>query len=513
MNNARIRNGRRLTAVWVVTSLALVKFFIQMLAANHYGIFRDELYYIACSRHLAWGYVDHPPLIAFTTWFAVHVFGPSLFGLRLLPALAGALLVVMTAAISAELGGGRTAQSIAAASVIPVPVYLMLHHWLTMNAFEPLLWTGLLLAALRMVNRSDPRYWVAIGVLTGLGLENKYSMLLPLAGLLLGLLCSRQRFLLRSRWLWVGVVVALVLFLPNLLWLVQHDFPFLEFERHSRLSGSRIERAPLVFIADQAVLMNPLLMPLWLAGLAWLLVARKARDYRWLGLASLTVFVILMLLKAKNYYVGPIYPALFAAGAVALERATFRRGLWLPSCYMAAVFVAGLLLAPFSLPVLPVEQFLAYQRIAGGFNPIRIERLEPGLLPQQFADEFGWEEMVRKTAYVYASLPEAEREQTAIFANNYGEAAAIDFFGPRYGLPPAIGKHVTYWLWGPRDYSGQTVIVLGSDGRGDREVFRRVEAKEAVGSPYVRREERFHIYLCRDPRITLASLWPRLKSW
>ncbi|MDE1177857.1 MAG: glycosyltransferase family 39 protein [Edaphobacter sp.] len=513
MNNARDRGTELPWAGRAIALLALIKFLIQMLAAGRYGIFRDELYYLACAQHLQWGYVDHPPLIAFVTWFATHVFGSSLYGLRLLPALAGAGLVVITAAISRELGGGRFAQGMAAAAVIPVPVYLMMHHWLTMNAFEPLLWMGLLWAALRMVNRDEPRYWLLIGALAGVGLENKYSVLLPVAGLLLGLLCSSQRRMLRSRWLLPGVGIALLLFLPNFVWLAQHHFPFLEFERNSRLSGSRIERAPLAFIADQMVLMNPLLAPLWLGGLVWLLFSKQAKNSRWLAFAFLTVFCTLMLMKSKNYYVTPIYPVLFAAGAVAFEQVTAMRGRWLRFGYAASVFAAGALLAPFSLPVLPVEQFIAYQRHFGDFTPIRLENLHPDLLPQQFADEFGWEEMVRRTAQVYRSLPESERADTAIFGNNYGEAAAIDFFGPRYGLPPAIGKNESYWLWGPREYTGSTVIVLGSDGRGDRAVFRSVQTADTVGGPYVRSEERFNLYLCRDPKVSLYDLWPSLKAW
>jgi hypothetical protein len=498
----------------VIALLAFAKFLIQFLTAGRYGIFRDELYYLACARHLSWGYVDHPPLIAFMTWIGVHAFGTSLYGIRFLPAAAGAMLVAVMAAISKDLGGGRFAQCMAAAAVIPVPVYLMLNHWLTMNAFEPLIWMTTVWLAVRMVLRREPRYWIAIGVLAGLGLENKYSMLLVLAGLVVGLLCSRERRMLRSWWFLAGTVVALLVFLPNLIWLVQHHFPFLEFERHSRMSGSRIERSPLAFVADQIVLMNPLLAPLWLGGLAWLLSSERAENFRWLGTAFLGIFGVLLLLKGKNYYVTPIYPVLFAAGAVALEHVTEGRLRWTRSFYAGGVFIAGLLLAPFAIPVLPVQQFIVYQHAFGGFTPIRIERLAPDLLPQQFADEFGWKEMVEKTARVFNSLPQAERDETAIFANNYGEAAAIDFFGPQYGLPAAIGKHETYWLWGPRNYTGKTVIVLGSDGRGDREVVRTVKVRARVDNRYARHEERFDIYLCRDLKEgNLGSLWPALKTW
>ena len=515
MSDERYKPGVRIVCSTgaVVAMLAFAKFAIQFATAGRYGIFRDELYYLACAHHLAWGYVDQPPLIAFVTWFSAHVFGTSLFGLRLLPAVAGGLLVWVTALIARELGGGQFAQCVAGFAIIPVPVYLMLNHWLTMNAFEPLLWTTVLWLMLRLFGRNEPRYWLAIGVLLGIGLENKYSIAFLAAALVFGLLLTPERRVMKSWWFVAGMAVAFLLFLPNLLWLIHHNFPFLEFERHSRMSMSRIERGPVAFIADQMVMMNPLLAPLWLGGLAWLLSSERARKFSFLGWTFLGVFVVLLMLKAKNYYVAPAYPGLFAAGAVVLEDATKWRARWARSVYVGSVVVAGLILAPFVLPVLPVDRFVAYQRSFGGFTPVRMEKMGPGVLPQQFSDEFGWEEMVRKTGLVFNSLPDAERNGTAVFANDYGEAAAVDFFGAKYGLPKAIGKNESYWLWGPGGYTGKTVIVLGSNGDGDREHFRTVEAAGRVGNPYARANEHFDIYLCRDLSSDLRELWPKIKSW
>jgi Dolichyl-phosphate-mannose-protein mannosyltransferase len=497
----------------VVALLAFTKFAIQFATAGRYGIFRDELYYLACARHLAWGYVDHPPLIAGITWLVAHLFGTSLYALRLLPAVAGALLVWVTAAIASELGGKRFAQWLAAFAILLVPVYLMLNHWLTMNAFEPLLWMTMVWLTLRMLARSAPQYWLPIGALCGIGLENKYSMLLLAVALVFGLLLTPERRILKNRYFLAGAAVALLLFLPNLVWLIHHGFPFLEFERHSRMSGGRIARAPLAFIADQALMMNPILAPLWIGGLTWLLLSKRASTYRFLGWTFLGIFAPLLFLKAKNYYVSPAYPMLFAAGAVALEQATEQTARWARSVYMAAVFLAGLVLAPFVLPILPINDFLAYQQAFGGFTPVLMEKTAPSLLPQQFADEFGWEEMVHKTALAFNRLPNDEKRRTAIFANDYGEAAAVDFFGPRYGLPQAIGKNESFWLWGPRDYTGKTVLVLGSDGTGDREHFKTVDTVGRVDDPYSRADEHFDLYLCQDLSTDLHTLWPKLKTW
>jgi hypothetical protein len=495
-----------------VASLVFIKVMLHLATAARYGIFRDELYYIACARHLAFGYVDHPPLIALITWLTMHLFGSSLGALRLLPALAGGMLVWVTARMARELGGGGFAQVLAGLAILPVPIYLILNHWLTMNAFEPLLWALTLWAALRMVARNDARLWLAIGALIGVGLENKYSMAFLAGALVLGLLLTPERRLLKTWWFAAGVGIAVVLFLPNLLWLARHGFPFLEFERHSRMSGSRIVRGPVAFLADQVVMMNPVLAPLWIAGLVWFFRSAVAKRYRFAGWTALLVIALLLGMQAKNYYVSPVYPILFASGAIALERACHERFRWAGPVYVGVVVVSGLVLAPLVMPVLPVDRLLAYQKAWHGFTPVVFE-VEPGGLPQYFSDEFGWENMARQTAVAFHALSPEEQKTTALFANDYGQAAAIDFFGPRYGLPASVSGAETFWLWGPRQYTGSTVIVLGSNGRGDREHFRTVEPAGLVDDPRSRHDEQFQIFLCRGLSPDLQTLWPKLKKW
>ena len=496
----------------VVVLLALVKFGLQFATAGRYGIFSDELYNLACARHLAAGYVDQPPLIALMVWVSVHLFGPSLFSLRFFPAVAGGLLVWVTAQIARELGGGRFAQGLAAFAIIPVPIYLMLDHWATMNAFEPLLWMIVVWLAARMVRTQDLRLWAPIGLICGIGMENKYTMLLPIGGLAVSLMLTPQRKVFKSWWLLGGLALGAVAILPNLIWLIEHHFPPLEYERNARSNAFQLMRPPLVFIADQMMIMNPLLAPLWLSGLAWLIFAKAARQVHFLGWLFLSIFLVLLIIRAKNYYVVPAYSVLFAAGAVAFEAWSASRR-WTRGLYAGAVLVAGLFLAPFVLPVLPIEGFVAYQRAFGDFRPVIIERTAPGPLPQQFAAEFGWEQMVAETAKVFHSLPADEQKTTAIFANDYSEAGAIDLFGPKYGLPLAISKDDSYWLWGPRDYTGKTVIVLGSDGEGDRQHFRQVIAAGRAQTTFSRTDEQFDIFLCRDLTTDLRLLWPSLKKW
>lgn len=518
--NARFTSGPA-----IVFYLAILKLFIQLLTATRYGIFRDELYYLACAEHLDWGYVDQPPLIAFIAWFARHIFGESLIGLRLLPAVAGAALVWLTGAVTREMGGGRFAQAVAALAVIVVPIFLLMNHWLTMNAFEPLIWLAAVWCVLRAINRNQPRYWLWFGVLSGLGMENKYTVAFFVMGVVAGLLLTPERRFLKSRWIWIGALVSLLIFLPNLIWLVRHDFPFLELMHNIRASGRDVVRSPLAFIADQALITNPILFPLWAGGVLWLFFGRHGPNaanqhrYRILGWTYVVMLVVLIALKSKNYYLAPIYPMLFAAGAVGFEAFTRadapsrRRFLfWLRPVYVVLIVVAGAVLLPTVLPVLPVETYIRYQK-ALGFEPPKTENQNTGPLPQYFADEFGWEDLTREVARVYLSLSPEERARTAIFANSYGQAGAIDFFGPKYGLPKSISNHQSYWLWGPRDYTGEIVIVLGSDGEGDREHFETVEAVGHVAHPYSRRDEHYDIFLCRGLHQNLKEIWPSIKKW
>jgi hypothetical protein len=492
-----------------VLALVATKLIFHLLTANRYGIFRDELYYLACGEHLDWGYVDQPPLIALLAWIARHLFGDWLIGLRLIPALAGAATVWLTGKLTRELGGGTLSQILAALSVICVPIYLILHHWLTMNAIEPLLWMACVWCVVRAINRNQPRYWIWFGLWAGIAMETKYTIAFFVIALVIALLLTHGRRFLITKGFLLGAAIAFLIFLPNLIWLVRHDFPFLELMRNIRQTHRDVVRGPVGFVLDQAQIMNPVLFPLWLGGLIWLFVERQ---FRVLGVLYLVLLMILIALRGKNYYLAPIYPMLFAAGAVALESITSSRVKWSRIVYALLMIGSIIALAPTVSPILSPEGAIAYQKRLG-FEPPKAENQRTGPLPQYFSDEFGWREMAEATARVYKSLSPDGQARTAIFANNYGEAGAIDFFGPRLGLPKAICNHQSYWLWGPRDYDGSIVIVLGSDGTGDREHFQSVEAAGRVEHPYSRRDEHFDIFLCRGFTGDLRQGWARIKKY
>ena len=493
-------------------SIAAADLLFHLLIANRYGIFRDELYYLACSEHLGAGYVDQPPVIAFIAWIARHLFGDSLIGLRFLPALAGAATVWLTGKLARELGGRVFAQAVAALAVFAAPIFLLMHHWLTMNAFEPLIWLACAWCIVRAINRNEPRSWLWFGILIGLGMENKYSTAFFVFAVIGAVLVTSQRRFVASKWIWIGALCSLLIFLPNLVWLFRHDFPFLELMHNIRSTHRDVVRGPVAFIADQAMLMNPILFPLWAGAFAWFCFSEQGKRFRILGWIYALLLVAFIGLKGKNYYLSAAYPMLFAAGAVAFENLTRQRARRSRPIYLVAIVLVTCLLAPLSVPVLSAENYIRYQK-ALGFEPPKAENQPTGPLPQHFADEFGWEEMAREVGRIYNALPPEQRAKTAIFANSYGQAGAIDFFGKKYGLPKAISNHQSYWLWGPRDYTGESVIVLGSDGTGDREHFATVEAVGRTDHPYSRRDEHFDIFLCRDLNTSLNALWPKAKKW
>jgi hypothetical protein len=496
-----------------VSIIALVKLVVHLYAGRQYGYFVDELYYLACAQHLDWGYVDQPPLIAIVAKAVRLTLGDSLPAIRLLPAIAGAATVVLTGALARELGGGRLAQALAALCELLAPGVLAFNHFFTMNAFEPLFWMGCAYLVIRIVRTGNGKLWLWFGALAGLGLENKHSMLIFGSGVVLGLVLTRERRWLRSPWLWAGGAIAFLLFLPNLWWNIQHRFPFVELQRNIHRSGRDVALSPLAFLGEETLAMLPLALPVWLAGLWYLLLDREGKQFRLLGWASLATAGIIMAMNPRVYYLFPAFPLLFAGGAVLWERwLRAPRVRWVGPVYAALMTLMGALLAPTLIPLLPPETYIRYAEATHLQQP-RIERHKLGPLPQLFADQFGWEEMAATVAGVYNALPPDIRPKTAVFGQNYGQAGAIDFFGPKYGLPPAISAHQSYFLWGPRGYTGESTIILDDRQKRLEELFRDVRKVARVSHPYSMPYQHFDVFYCQGIKIPLRELWPAIKNW
>lgn len=493
----------------LLAALAGFKLVLHLLLANRYGYFRDELYFLDCGRHLAFGYVDHAPFIGLVSRAALAL-GGSMLALRVFPALAGAALVAIVMLMAWRLGGGAYAQALAGIAVIAAPVFLAVHGILNMNAFEPVFWMGAAYVLIRILQTGDGRRWLALGALIGLGLENKHSTAFFAAAVAAALVLSPERRWLRTRWPWIAAALALALFLPNLVWQVQHDFPTLEGLRNVRRTGKNVVLGPMAFVGQQVLMIHPVLAPLWLGGLAWLFRGAGGR-YRLLGWTYLAFFALLFALRGKNYYLAPIYPMLLAAGAVGFEaKAGPRRGL--KAAVVAIVVLASAAFAPMTLPLLEPERYVAYEK-ALGFAPPRTEVGHRGPLPQHFGDRFGWPEMVGEVARIYHALPPEDRARAAIFANNYGEAGAVNLFGPRYGLPPAVSAHQNHFFWGPRGNTGEVLIVLQDDRETLETICASVEEAGVHFHPWGMAEENNPIFICRGLRPPLPEMWPRLKKW
>jgi hypothetical protein len=447
----------------IVLYIAVAKLIVQLLTAPRYGFNVDELYFLACSEHLDWGYVDQPPLIALIALVARHSLGESLLALRFIPALAGALLLWLTGCITREIGGGRFAQGLSAIAVLVSPAYLFVHHLLTMNAFEPALWAGCVYFAVRGIGRDAPVNWLWAGALAGLGLENKYTIAMLLLGLLVGLIFTSARKWLGVWQFWAAGALAMLIFAPNLIWEIVHHFPFLEWQRYIR-ANPRVQTFNFSvsdFLLDQVLLTLPV-FALWIIGLWFFLVSAQGKRFRFLGVAILVVLGI-CLRSGKPYYAIPIYAIAFTGGAIAVEGFTnVSNRRWLRSIFVIIIVAIGAILAPCFIPILPIERFVQYQRSLHLPLPIRSEFYESqSELPGYLAWEFGWDEMVAAVAQVYKALPEEEQSKTGIIAAGYGEAGAIDLLGKKYGLPKAISGQLAYYDFGPRNYTGEVMILVG----------------------------------------------------
>ncbi len=495
--------------------LAGFKLVLHLLLANRYGYFRDEMYFLDCGRHLAFGYVDHAPFIALVSRAALAM-GGSLFALRVFPAVAGAMLVALAMLIAWRLGGDAFAQAVAGVTVLAAPVYQAVHGLLSMNAFEPVFWMGAVYVLIRIIQTGDGRRWIVLGLLLGLGLENKHSTAFFGIAVAVALVLSPERKALRTRWPWLAAALALAIFLPNLVWQVQYGFPTVEGLSNVRGTGKNVVLGPVAFVGQQILMLHPVLLPIWLGGLAWLFFGARGK-YRLLGSTFVVFFVLLFGLKGKNYYLAPIYPMLLAAGGVALESALQRNRVtrdrrWRKAAVLVLIVVASAITAPMALPILPPAQYVAYER-ALGFAPPKTEVGHRGPLPQHFGDRFGWPELVAEVARIYHALPAEERARAAIFANNYGEAGAVNLFGPQYGLPPAISAHQTHFLWGPRGNTGEVLIVLQDDRETLERMCASVEEAGVHAHPWGMAEENNPIFVCRGLTPPLPEMWPRLKKW
>jgi hypothetical protein len=497
----------------IILFFAAVKLSLHIIFSDEYGYFRDEFYYIACSENLAFGYVDHPPLIALITKLSVALFGSSVEAIRILPALAGASTLFVSGLVIRKISGSRFATLVGMIALLFSPVMLISNHKLSMNPFDQLFWTMAIYVLVSILNGKSEKYWILFGVIIGIGIQNKYSILFLLFGLSIGMLLTKQQQHFKNKNLWIGAAAAFLIFLPNLIWQASKGLPTLEFASNAA-NFKNVSLSPMVFISGQILEVHPTSFILIIIGLAVLFFSKEFKKYKLFAWCYVAILLLMIFTNSKTYYMAAFYPAIISISAAALSYLiSNKKYLWLRYSLASFILPAYIIVLPISLPVLPVDTYIKYADKLGIGIPSS-ERHKTGMLPQHYADMFGWENMTATVAKVYHSLPEEEKIKCGIFTGNYGEAGAINFFGDKYNLPKAISGHNNYWLWGYENYSGEVMIVLGTGLKANMELFNEVEPVEIIVSHYAMPyENNLPIYICKKPRYSLKNMWQKVKHF
>ena len=499
-------------SLMIIIIFASVKLLIHLLTNGFasYGVFRDELYYAACSNHLSIGYVDHPPFSIYILALSRLIFGNSLFALRLVPAFAGAFTVYFTGLITKKMGGGLTAVTIACASAVLAPIMLAYCTIYSMNSLDMLLWAIAAYILISIIDENSPRLWLLLGLVIGIGLLNKIGMAWFAVGLVPAVLLTSLRKNLKTIYPYLTAIIAFLVFLPFIIWNITHDFAHLEFIRNAtQYKYSGVSRWD--FATGQIIMMMPISAIVATAGLWYYFADRDGRKYMPLGIIFAASFLILFINgHSKPEYLTASYPIVFSAGAILIEKLALKKYLkWLKYAVPALIVIVTIPLSPFFLPLLPPESFIKYSKQLG-ITESSVEGHELEGLPQFYADMFGWENMAKTISDVYKTLPEEEKKFTIAATHNYGEAGCVDYFRSKYELPPVIAQHNSYWYWGKdqldKDY--RTFITYGGDEEEYLSIFEEVEQVAVIKSKYaIPYENNLPVFICRKLKIPLTEIW------
>ncbi|MGA9293485.1 MAG: glycosyltransferase family 39 protein [Ignavibacteriaceae bacterium] len=493
--------------------LALFKLMLLLIFAGNYGLFRDEYYYVEVSKHLAFGYVDLQPLSAIILALSRALFGESIFGIRIFSYLAGSAIVIVSGLIVREMHGSKFAQIFTGFLVIFSGVILGVSSYFSMNSFDILLSALMFYFLIRLINTNNPKYWLVIGLLFGIGLQNKLTFLFLGFGLAVGLVLTKYRNQLKSKEIWIGAAIALLIFLPNIVWQFANNFPTLEFMRNA----AAYKNKPMSigeFSLGSLMELNPAFILFPFTAIYFLFFNKDGRTYKLLGWIFISVFLVFAFDNGKPYYMGVLFPVILAAGVVGADYLIEKYLKNFVRFILVLVIIPFVFFtAPFSIPILNVDTFIKYSETLG-IKPESGERSKLGLLPQFYADRFGWKDMVKKVALAYNKLSPKEKKEALIFGQNYGEAGAVDFYRKKYYLPPAISSHNNYWIWGyPEGYNGKVLIVIGSNIKDLTEYFNDVELAATHYSKYGMSYENVDIFICKKPKKSLKDIWGKIKHF
>lgn len=485
-------------ALRTLLMLAALRLLLHTLTNGQYGFHRDELAMLDDARHLAWGYVAYPPLTPLVARVALVLFGSAPAAVRFFTALAQCIAMVVTGLMARELGGGRGAQIVAALAVAVAPLSMAEGHLFQYVSFDFLWWVLAIYFVIRLLESGDGRWWIAVGAVIGLGLMTRYTIAWLVAGLAVGFLATPARRLLMNRWLIAGAALALVIALPNFLWQANHDFISIDFLRYIHSRDVRIGRTDGFLWKQFLVPACLFTVPLWMAGLFFYFRKSAGERYRVLGWTFVATLALFAAVHARDYYSAPLYPMLLAAGAVLSQQwPRWARGLnW---AGLAVALIAGI---AFLLPVAPI-----------GSRWFNVEMRANGDL----REEIGWPELVDRIAQIRYSLPAPEHASAGILTGNYGEAGAVDLYGPARGLPQALSIVNSFWLRGYGDHPPQTLIVVGLSPRFVETNFATCESEGLISNRYgVANEEMKddkYLWICRGLRQPWPEFWRKIRTW
>ncbi|MHB8568573.1 MAG: glycosyltransferase family 39 protein [Nitrososphaerales archaeon] len=471
----------------------------------------NQVTYIVSGMHLSFGYVDFPPFIALVAAMLNAISSDSLFSIHVVSALADACLIFVSAMIVRELGGRRGAQLFAAAATL-FSGALAFGSIFSMDIFDALWWTLLAYIVVRIIKRDEPKLWLLFGVVAGIGLNTKLTIVFFLLSIVIGLALSPARSYFRSKWLWFGGAIALVFMSPYVIWNALNGWPTVDFYfHHGGLNGS----GPADFVALQFLITNPLAFPLAIMGLYFFLRNSAGKGYRVLGFSFIILFLAFLIFNGKPYFMFAAYPMLFAGGAVLIQNSSLvKRRTWLPKIYIATIIVLGIILAPLLMPILPPATYASTYGSFSGVGNSAAGQQNNGIFPQYLGDRFGWDTMTATVAQVYNALPAQEKARACIFTSNYGEASALTFLGKQFGLPHVISGHNNFYLWGPGNCTGQVIITVGVSQSDDLQSFYNVTQAGLITCEYCQAEENnLTIYICTHPRASEQTIWPEVKHF
>ncbi len=493
----------------VIIAAAVVKFSLHLIYARGYDLFLDELYTLALSRHLAFGYVDLPPLVPVLMALSRNILGGSAFAMHIVPALAGAATLVFACLIVKEFGGRTFAVALSALAFIAVPLWLMFDSIFCYDSIDQLVLAGFLYTLIRFLRNGSRKLWILLGLIAGIACLTKMTILFLGPGFLLALLISKYRKELITPWPWLGAALCVVLVSPYIIWQIANHWPTLEYWLN--YGNYRVYKAsPQQYFMNIMAFMNPLLLPIWAAGLYRLFRRMNGVNYSFLGLLFLFTLGVMFYFHASVRMLGELFIPLIAACAVLLEELLTgaRWKLSVRALPLAYLLAAGAFVIPSSLPILPIDSVNNLPRSAKyWYQGIREFNAGNLYAPLILVGRLGWEELARDVADVYNQLPPEDRQVAGVFTDWYYTAAAIDMYGPQYGLPHAVSGSLNYYLWGP-GYSWDVMVIV--TGRTNiLSVFFDECAQKATAGP----EAQYHIYVCKNPAVSAEAIWSSQKNY